>query len=132
MAFKFDLVSPERLIFSGDVEAVIAPGTEGEFTVLENHAPFMSTLKPGVVTVETTAAARQRLFVSGGFADVAPTGLTILAEQVIPLEELDAAMLDADIADARDDAAEAQGDEAKRLADERLAQFLEIRASFGL
>ena len=75
--FAFELVSPERLLFGGDVESVGVPGTEGEFTVLKDHAPLMSTLKPGVVTVTETGAKETRLFVRGGFADVAPTGLTL-------------------------------------------------------
>ena len=82
-SFAFELVSPERLLFGGDVESVVVPGTEGEFTVLKDHAPLMSTLKPGVVTVTETGAKETRLFVRGGFADVAPTGLTILAESAV-------------------------------------------------
>ena len=131
MAFQFDLVSPERLLFSGQVTAVIIPGSEGEFTVLENHAPLMATLKPGVVTIETDAEKR-RLFVRGGFADVAANGLSMLAEQAIPLEELDAAQLEAEIRDAQEDVADAQGDEGKRLAAERLAQLQDLRHALSL
>lgn len=131
MAFKFDLVSPERLIFSGEVRAVVVPGSEGEFTVLENHAPFMAVLKPGVVTVEAQDASKRRLFVRGGFADVAPDGLTILAEEAMPIEELDAAKLDADIANAKEDLADALSDESKRLAAERLAQLIDVRSSLA-
>ena len=69
--FHFELVSPERLMFSGEVEAVIVPGTEGQFTVLKDHAPLMTRLKPGIVEVDETATQKQRLFVRGGFADVA-------------------------------------------------------------
>ena len=131
MSFHFDLVSPERLLFSGDVRAVIVPGTEGEFTVLENHAPFMSTLKPGVVTIESDAAA-QRLFVRGGFADVGSGGLTILAEQAIPLQDLSAEKIDADIRDAQEDVDDARDDETRRLAAEKLAQLQELRAALAL
>ena len=80
-AFHFDLVSPEKLVFSGDVEAVVVPGTEGEFTVLKDHAPLISTMKPGVVVIDETPTRKLRLFVRGGFAEVAPSGLIILAEQ---------------------------------------------------
>ena len=131
MAFLFELVSPERLLFSGEVRSVIVPGAEGEFTVLENHAPLMSTLKPGIVTVETGSSTR-RLFVRGGLADVAPTGLTILAEQATPVEDLDAERIDADMRDAREDLADAQGDEERRLAEGRLAQLTELRAALAL
>jgi len=131
MAFNFELVSPERLLFAGDALSVIVPGSEGEFTVLEDHAPLMSTLKPGIVTVEEPNGVR-RLFVRGGFADVATTGLTILAEQAIPIEELDAAKIEADIRDAEEDVAEAQGEDALRLASERLAQLRDLQEALGM
>ncbi len=128
-SFAFELVSPERLLFGGDVESVVVPGTEGEFTVLKDHAPLMSTLKPGVVTVTETGAKQTRLFVRGGFADVAPTGLTILAESAVPVEQLDAAKLDAEIQNAREDVSDASSDETRRLAQEKLDQLNELRAA---
>ncbi|QBR71343.1 F0F1 ATP synthase subunit epsilon [Beijerinckiaceae bacterium] len=131
-AFHFELVSPERLVFSGDVEAVVVPGTEGEFTVLKDHSPFMSTMKPGVVEVDETPSRKLRLFVRGGFAEVAPTGLTILAEQAIPVEELDAAKLAADIKDVEEDVADAPNDEARRLASEKRDQLLELKAALKI
>ena len=127
-AFAFELVSPERLMFSGQVEAVIVPGTEGEFTVLKDHAPFMSTLKPGIVEIDETASKKVRLFVRGGFADVSPKGLTILAEQAIAVEDLDAAKLDAQIKNAEEDVTDATSDEARRVAREKLDQLREVRA----
>jgi len=102
-AFHFELVSPERLLFSGNVEAVVVPGAEGEFTVLDNHAPVMSVLKPGIVQIGESANKTSRLFVRGGFADVSDKGLTILAEQALPLAELDAAALDAQLKAAEED-----------------------------
>ena len=80
-AFHFELVSPERLLFSGDVEAVAVPGTEGQFTVMKGHAPTMATMKPGLVEIDR-GASKQRLFVRGGFAEVNEKGLTVLAEHV--------------------------------------------------
>ena len=127
--FAFELVSPERLLFGGDVESVVVPGTEGEFTVLKDHAPLMSTLKPGVVTVTETGAKETRLFVRGGFADVAPTGLTILAESAVPVEQLDGAKLDAEIQNAREDVSDAPSDETRRMAQEKLDQLNELRAA---
>lgn len=85
----FSLVSPAREVFSGDVDHVIAPGTDGEFGVLPDHAPFMSTLKNGVVRVLEGDTVTMRVFVRGGFADVTPDGLTILAEEAINLSEID-------------------------------------------
>ena len=131
-AFHFELVSPERLLFSGSVEAVVVPGAEGEFTVLRDHAPVMTTLKPGIVEVDETSTKKSRLFVRGGFADVSGEGLTILAEQAIPVEELDAARIDAQIKDAEEDVADATSDEVRRLASEKLAQLRELRAVLGL
>ena len=131
-AFPFELVSPERLLFTGDVESVVVPGTEGEFTVLKDHAPLMSTLKPGIVTIAESGSKQSRLFVRGGFADVNPSGLTILAETAVPLEEMDAAKLDAEIKDAGEDVTDATGDEARRVAQERLDQLREVRAALGV
>ena len=87
----FSLVSPARELFSGEVDHVIAPGTDGEFGVLANHAPFMTTLKNGVVRVLEGDATTMRLFVRGGFADITPAGLTILAEEAVNLDSVDAA-----------------------------------------
>jgi len=86
----FSLVSPAKEVFSGDVDHVIAPGTDGEFGVLPKHAPFMSTLKNGVVRVLEGETVAMRIFVRGGFADVTPEGLTILAEEAVNLAECDA------------------------------------------
>src|SRR5208282_3943986 len=101
-AFHFEIVSPEKLVFSGDVEAVVVPGTEGEFTVLKDHAPLVSSMKPGVVVIDETPAKKIRLFVPGGFAEVGPSGLTILANQAIDFADLDVAKLDAKIASFED------------------------------
>ncbi len=84
----FSLVSPARELFSGEVDHVIAPGSDGEFGVLVNHAPFMTTLKNGVVRVEDGGETTMRLFVRGGFADVTPAGLTILAEEAVNLDSV--------------------------------------------
>jgi F-type H+-transporting ATPase subunit epsilon len=130
-AFHFELVSPEKLLFSGDVDSVVAPGSDGQFTVLADHAPVMTTLKPGVVTYDA-AGKTEKLFVRGGFADVGATGFTILAEKAIPLAELDAGKIDADIKDAREDLADAKSDEAKRIAVEKLNQLLEIKGALAL
>lgn len=128
-AFHFELVSPEKLLFSGAVESVVAPGADGQFTVLKDHAPVMTTLKPGVVSVTAGDGKLEKLFVRGGFADVSAGGFTILAEQAIPLAEIDVARLDADIKDSREDVADAKTDEDRRTAADRLAQLLEMRTA---
>lgn len=128
-AFHFELVSPERLLFSGDVESVVAPGAEGQFTVLKDHAPVMTTLKSGVVTVAGGDGKVEKLFVRGGFADVNAGGFTILAETAVALADIDVARLDADIKNAREDVADAKTDDARRAASEKLAQLEEMRAA---
>lgn len=130
-AFHFELVSPEKLLFSGDVESVVAPGAEGQFTVLKDHAPVMTTLKSGVVTVAGGDGKVEKLFVRGGFADVNASGFTILAELAVPLADIDIAKVDADIKDAREDLADARTDEARHAAAEKLAQLQELRAAAG-
>jgi F-type H+-transporting ATPase subunit epsilon len=128
-AFHFELVSPEKLLFSGDVDSVVAPGAEGQFTVLKDHAPVMTTLKAGVVTVAGGDGKVEKLFVRGGFADVSATGFTILAELALPLSEIDVAKVDADIKNAKEDLADAKSDEARRAAADKLAQLEEMRAA---
>ena len=129
-AFHFELVSPEKLLFSGDVEAVTAPGIEGEFTVLKDQAPFMTTLKPGLVRIKG-ASRDEALFVKGGFADVAPDGFTILADYAVPDGEVEAGQFDAEIAEAETAAKEALSDEGKRLALEHRDQLREFQATRG-
>ena len=126
--FQFELVSPERLLMSAPVEQVVVPGAEGYFTVLKGHAPFMSVLKPGVVDV-TTGAGTERIFVRGGFVDVSPSGLTILAEQAIPLSEVDETTLDQDVKDAEEDVADAKDPAARDTAQLKLHQLKEVQAA---
>ena len=126
--FKFDLVSPERLLLSAEVESVMVPGTEGYFTVLAHHAPLISTLKPGLVEVKGLSGETEKFFVRGGFADVTPSGLTLLAEQAIRLADLDAAMLEQEVQNLEEDVADAGEDQAKRqTAETKLAELKEVR-----
>jgi F-type H+-transporting ATPase subunit epsilon len=130
-AFHFELVSPERLIFSGEVEQVVVPGSEGVFTVLQNHAPMMSTIRPGVIEV-TSAAGADKLFVRGGFADVSAKGLTIRAEQAIPLAELDVAKIDAELRAVEEDIEDASTDATRFAALLRRDQLAAMRAALNL
>lgn len=84
---KIEIVSPERLVISEQARSVIVPGADGYFTVLGDHAPLMTTLKPGFITVTDTNNVAHVFYVRGGFADVAPTGLTILAEEARPIAD---------------------------------------------
>jgi F-type H+-transporting ATPase subunit epsilon len=93
---KVEIVSPERLLVSEIAQSITVPGADGYFTVLGEHAPLMTTLRPGFITA-VVGTTSQVFFVRGGFADVAPEGLTILAEQALPLAEFDPASIDGDI-----------------------------------
>lgn len=90
--FHFDLVSPEKLLFSGEVEQVDVPGAEGDFGVLASHAPMVTTLRPGILTVRGTGG-EQKIVVLGGFAEVSPEGLTVLAEVAETVADIDRAMI---------------------------------------
>lgn len=128
--FPFELVAPERVLFSGSVESVVVPGTDGQFQVFAGHAPLMTTLQPGIVTVDAGGSAK-RLFVLGGFADVSPAGLSILAERAIPLDEVDPQQLARDIADAQSDVSDAKTDEVRVAAQSKLDGLLALRAAIA-
>jgi len=127
----FDLVSPERLLVAADVDQVDVPGTEGDFGVLPGHAPVMTTLKPGVLTVLQQSKAAQKYFVRGGFAEVTLVGLTVLAEEAMPLAELDTAALEQRIKNAEEDVADAKDDATRRRAEGLLNQLRELRTALG-
>ena len=95
---KLEIVSPERLLLSETVRSVTVPGADGYFTVLGDHAPFMTTMKPGFVTVVNNAGISHVYYVRGGFADVSPEGLTILAEEAQDIAEFDRAKIEGLIA----------------------------------
>ncbi len=127
-AFPFELVSPERQLVAGEATQVVVPGAEGQFTVLANHAPFLSTLKPGVLEVTMADGSTDRIFVRGGFADANPGGLTLLAEEAQRVADMDVGSLDQAIQNAREDIADAKDDETKTAAETRLAQLEEVKA----
>ena len=115
----FELVSPAKLLFSGDVESVQLPGSEGDMTILPEHSPVLTTLRPGVVVV-TSSKGAEKIFVRGGFAEVNPKGLTVLAERAIPMGELDAAAFAAQVKDSEAELAAAKDDETRRVAQQNL------------
>ena len=132
-AFKFELVSPERLLVSGEVEQVIVPGSEGEMTVLAHHAPLLTTLKPGLLDIGFPGGGEhQRYFVRGGFAEVSPAGLTVLAETAIDLVELDAAQLAQAVKDAEEDVADATDNAVRDRAQTKLDQLRQVQATLNL
>lgn len=130
-SFKFELVSPERLLVSEDVSAVVIPATEGEMTVMARHAPVMTGINPGVVTVTGTSGRQERYVVFGGFADILPDALTVLAESAVPVADIDRADLAQRISDAREDVADAKDDAARAKAAARLAQLTTLESALA-
>ena len=126
--FKFELVSPEQLIFSADVREVVVPGAEGDFTVLPNHAPVLSTLKSGLLDVIDADGKEHRIFVRGGLAEVDPENLTVLAQQAINLDSLDKSWLAQEITNAEEDVADAKDENIKTTAQNVLEQLKQVEA----
>ena len=122
---RIEIVSPERLVLSETVASVTVPGTEGYFTVMHDHAPFMTTLRPGFITVSRDGGA-EVYFVRGGFADVSGEGLTILAEQSVPFTEFDHGDLQAQIRAAEEELNRAQTPEDRSYAQEVVSALLNL------
>ena len=115
MALKFELVSPEKLVFSGEVNQVDVPGAEGDFGVLEGHAPTVATLRPGILVVHA-AGGSQRIVVLGGFAEVSASGLTVLAEVAEDAASIDRGMIESRIGELEQRVAKTEaGSELDRL-----------------
>jgi len=106
--FHFELVSPDKISFSGEVDQVDVPGSEGDFGVLAGHAPLIALLRPGLMTVYS-GGEQTKLVVLGGFAEVGPDGLTVLADVATTLEDLDRAALQAQIAEMETRVKEMEG-----------------------
>ena len=129
--FQFDLVSPEKLVFSGSVTQVDIPGEEGDFGVLAGHAPYVATLKPGVLTIYDEGAPKL-LVVRGGFAEMSLDGiLTVLAEQAVPVDELDPATLNQAIKDAEEDLNDAKDAATRDKAAIRLDRLRTLKSALG-
>lgn len=128
---QFDLVSPERKVVSVEASMVQIPGADGDFTAMPNHAPFLTTLRPGVVKV-TAEGKVSEYVVTGGFAEISPDSASILAEQAMPRDEASAEM----IADLQKDAEaalqETTGDVEKSAADLRLRDVAQLKATLNL
>jgi F-type H+-transporting ATPase subunit epsilon len=119
-ALHFEFVSPERVLFSGEVDQVDLPGVEGDMGILAGHAPLVTTLRPGILTI-FDGGSREQVVVIGGFAEVGPAGLTVLADQAVARDDYDTTMLASEIRDAEEDVADTT-DEAQR---DKLARRLE-------
>jgi F-type H+-transporting ATPase subunit epsilon len=124
--FHFDLVSPEKLAFSGEVDQVDVPGAEGDFGVLAGHAPVVAAIRPGILTV-TTGSTKEKIIVLGGLAEVSEKGLTVLADVATSIEELDRAKFAETIAEMEAKLAEKEGSELDHAV-ERLDHFKSIQS----
>lgn len=127
--FHFDLVSPEKLAFSGDVDQVDVPGVEGDFGVLAGHAPVVAAIRPGILTV-ISGGTKQKIIVLGGLAEVSDKGLTVLDDVATSLEELDRALFADTIADMQAKLSEKEGSELDREI-ERLDHFKSIQSQLN-
>ena len=128
--FHFDLVSPEEILFSGEVEHVVVPGFEGEFGVLAGHAPLVATLRPGILKI-LGPGEPQRIMIFGGFAEVGPSGLTVLADMAAPVEELDPAVIASEIKDAEEDIADGTDERLRDKLRQRVEQLRAVQAALG-
>jgi F-type H+-transporting ATPase subunit epsilon len=128
--FQFDLVSPEKLLFSGKVDQVDVPGSEGDFGVLAGHAPLVTSLRPGILVMHRDAE-ELRVVVNGGFAEVGPAGLTVLADSAVPVEEFDRDLLASVIKDTEEDVGDATDDWKRDKLAHKLAQLKALQAALG-
>jgi F-type H+-transporting ATPase subunit epsilon len=118
---NFELVSPQRLLMSEEVDMVVVPGAEGDFGVIAEHAPVISTVRPGTITVYRENSVSDRIFVAGGFAEVTAERCTVLAEEAEPLDEIDRSAVEGQMRDLREDLGMARSDEERALIEGRIA-----------
>jgi F-type H+-transporting ATPase subunit epsilon len=123
-----EFISPESVLFSGEVDQVDLPGAEGDMGILPEHAPLVTALRPGIVTI-FQGGARVPIVVIGGFAEVGPSGLTVLADRAMPRESFDTATLAAEIKDAEEDAADATDEQERDKIARRLEQLRTLQAA---
>lgn len=129
MAVQFDLVSPERRLASVQATEVQIPGADGDLTAMEGHAPTITTLRPGILRAVASDGTKAYV-VTGGFAEINATGVTVLAERAVPIEEASGTMMDAILAEARELAAIAQPED-KDMADKMVADILALKDAAG-
>jgi F-type H+-transporting ATPase subunit epsilon len=129
-ALHFEFVSPERVLFSGDVDQVDLPGLEGDMGILAGHAPLVTPLRPGILTI-FNGGSREAVVVIGGIAEVGPAGLTVLADRAVARDEFDTAMLASEIKDAEEDLADATDDAQRDKVARRLEQLKTLQAALA-
>ena len=125
----FDLVSPERLLLSDEADMVTVPATEGYMGVMAGHAPVVTTLRAGMIDVLKNGVDT-KFFIRGGFAEISAAKITVLAEDAVPMTEMDLAVLDQRIRDAEENVIAAKSDVEKQRASETLDDLKQVRAIF--
>ncbi|MGP1256730.1 MAG: F0F1 ATP synthase subunit epsilon [Kiloniellales bacterium] len=122
---EFELVSPEKLLLSESVEMVVVPGADGDFGILPRHAPLISSLRTGVIAVyrQNRRDVSERIFVDGGFAEVTPERCTVLAEQAMPVEEIDRSATEQQLKNAREDLSDATSEAERKILERRIARY---------
>jgi F-type H+-transporting ATPase subunit epsilon len=118
---NFELVSPQRLLMSEAVDMVVVPGAEGDFGVMAEHAPLISTVRPGTITVYQNDAVSDRIFVAGGFAEVTAERCTVLAEEAERLDDIDRTAVESQLQLLRSDLGAAQSDGERVVLEARIA-----------
>ena len=129
-SLHFEFVSPESVLFSGEVDQVDLPGAEGDMGILADHAPLVTVLRPGIVTIYR-GGAREPVVVTGGFAEVGPAGLTVLADRAVARADFDLAALATDIRDAEEDVADAKDEAQRDKLTHRLTQLKALQAALS-
>ena len=114
---EFELVAPEKLLLSREVDMVVIPGAEGDMGVLPQHSPAITTVRPGTIVVYEGGAVTDRIFIAGGFAEVSDNRCTVLAEEAMPVEDIDKASAEQALSDARDDVGAAENDSQRNAAE---------------
>ena len=114
---EFELVSPEKLLLSREVDMVVIPGAEGDMGVLPKHSPAITTVRPGTIVVYEGGAVTDRIFIAGGFAEVSDNRCTVLAEEAMPVEDIDKASAEQALSGARDDVGAAKNDSQRNAAE---------------
>lgn len=122
----YDLVSPEKLMRSGEADMVVVPGTDGDFGVMPGHAPVISTIRPGVIELHAAGFGVDRIYISGGVCEVSANHCTVLADEVVAVNDLDRAELEQRVKDAEQDLANSKTDEQSHQASQAIALLKEL------
>ena len=126
----FELVSPEKLLLAIEADMVVVPGSEGDFAVMPRHIPVIATLRPGVIQVFEGQVARERIMISGGFAEVTGERCTVLVEEAIPFADISPQWLDNRMKEAEVALLDGSDEQAKRLAEKQIGVIQAMRRAY--